>query len=433
MRLVVSFALLALTSPATAEQSAAAAAERPWCASVGMPGNVELPSRTLTEIPDVTDESVRRINLQLSSGCYPEVRSALESRLTARPDDPQLLYVLARYVWIDYGVDAGEQFISEFVAQHPDFVSARVLLAGVYIEQERFEEATAILDGLGVEAEDRLWVYMSRLRIRAAQRPDEEVYELLRQVLEDERFPPNARDEAANTLKRRRFSEPESQIPLYRIPLGYHSGRSFSCKLHDYAFLMTERLSRFAEAVESLEQYVDRDGGCRGMTGATTLLAYAYLVLAADISAGPAPANRAYVERAAELLGDGGYEELASYLVNRPYQALLEPFIAPHLDPAATDEHGRTRICSALMLLDFRAVETELARGADPNGMCGGEPLVVRLASMRPRDNRGAQEHILRLLLQYGGKHENFSYCNPAVVEGCSFYLYPIFQEYGID
>jgi hypothetical protein len=196
---------------------------------------------------------------------------------------------------------------------------------------------------------------------------------------------------------------------------------------------MTERLGRFSDAVESLEEYVDRDDGCRNMLGARNLLGYAYLVLAADIAAGPNPANRTYVDRADELLQGGGYESLASYLVGRPRQAALEPFISPHLDHDATDKYGRTRICNAVMLLDRQAVETELARGANPNGICSSEPLVVRLAGMRPREKRAEQESILRLLLQYGGKYENFSNCNPAVVEGCSFYLYPIFQEYGIE
>ena len=48
-------------------------------------------------------------------------------------------------------------------------------------------------------------------------------------------------------------------------------------------------------------------------------------------------------------LADGGYENLASFLLNRPRQALLEPFLAPHFDLEATDRYGRTRICNAVI------------------------------------------------------------------------------------
>ena len=434
MRLAFLPIFLVVASATTAGQPAESVSEHDWCASIGIPGTIELGSRTLTEIPDVTDDSIRRLNLQLSSGCFREVREVLASRLDEIRDDPQLSYVLARFIWMtNSGHGPGEELITDLVERFPDFVSGWVLLAGLRFAQERYDEAAAILDGLGVDAQDRLWVYMGRLRIRAVKRTDDEVVDLLLQVLENDSFPPNARDAASSALRKTRYNDPDFQIPLYRIPLSYRSSMSYACKLNAYALLMTERLGRFAEAVETLEPYEGRHGHCAETAGSRMLLGYAYLVLAADIAAGPAAANHAYVDRADELLADGGYENLASFLLNRPRQALLEPFLAPHFDPEATDQYGRTRICNALMVLDAQAVYTELARGADPNGICGGEPLVVRLAGMVPKYRRTEQEHILRLLLQYGGKYENFGRCNPAVVDGCSFYLYPIFQEFGIE
>lgn len=70
---------------------------------------------------------------------------------------------------------------------------------------------------------------------------------------------------------------------------------------------------------------------------------------------------------------------------------------------------------------------------SDPHGLFEINAYQTRGGGMVPKYRRTEQEHILRLLLQYGGKYENFGRCNPAVVEGCSFYLYPIFQEFGIE
>ncbi len=110
MRLVFLAILLVLASAAMAEQPAESSPERDWCASIGVPGKIELGSRTLMEIPDVTDDTIRRLNLQLSSGCKREVRAALESRQAEVADNPQLFYVLARYTLMTTRPDSGREY-----------------------------------------------------------------------------------------------------------------------------------------------------------------------------------------------------------------------------------------------------------------------------------------------------------------------------------
>src|SRR6056297_2233367 len=400
------------------------------CAAVEPAGQIELGGRSLVEIPDVTDPELRRANTLLSHGCPKVVRAILEARLQNPTPDAQTLYVLARYMWILMGREAGEQIVRQTITAYPEFASARLLLAGIRIDQYRHDEAETILDDLGPGNDDRLWVFMNRLRIQAHNSPDESIRRALLEILEDETFPPNARDTAAVTLRQTRWVTPDEVIASYEIPLSYDSGLRFSCKLNNYAFTMTERMERFEQAIEKIEPLVDRDRGCSSQPGARVYLGYAYLVLASRLAARPEPVNEAYVDRANELLADGGHARLAGFLVSRPREAAVKPFLLPWLNTEETDQYGRTRLCNGVVLLNPETVQAELARGADPNGLCNGNPLALHVALIATREYVTERQTILGLLLEYGATVDDLSFCNSTDMGDCATVLYPIFRQY---
>ena len=404
-------------------------AEALRCSSVGAPTAIAFQGRTLVEIPDVTDAGLRRANLLLSSRCRDEALEILEAYVAAHGQDAQATYIAARHVWITGGKGQAQPFIEEFIDTFPDFVSAKVLLAGLHAGEYRFPEAAAILDEIERNAPSDLWIFLNRLRIAALTAPNPAAVDTLLAVLNDTSFPPNVRDTAADVVKH------SPDVPLDKFEaamsgqLDFESSLSIDCKVTNYSIYLTEAWNRFDDARALLEKYSGHDGECWRSKG-RMYLAYVYLVEAANLSPVPAPANAALVARAKTLV-DGDFRDLADWLLQRPQAERLRPFISPSLSTNAVDRYGRTLLCSAVIALQSSTVEAEIARGADPNAQCSGSHPVNLILLMGLGDRLPEGDTVLRVLLDAGARPPEVIDCTHPHETQCAG-LVPTLREYGL-
>jgi hypothetical protein len=393
---------------------------------------VEVDGRRLVEIPDVAAPEMRRANLQLSSGCYAFAERAVAQLLEREPGNPEGLYVQARLLWVARGADQAEAGIRTLVREHPDFASGHVLLSGVRLDQGRFDEAAQILDEVEPSAPDDMWAWINRIRIESFEAPSESVRERLRAVLTSAAFPPNVRESAAYALRRTQSVSRAQWEDTYAVRLDYVSSARFGCKLRDYAFWLMESQGRFDDGIRVIESHRGEDFECPNLLGdAWDFLAYGNLVKAAGIAPVPTAGNERYVNAADDAV-NGDYSDLSAWLVGRPREQMLAPFILGDLDVEETDQYGRTRICNGVLLLNPVTVRAELERGANPNGDCGGDSLVQYLTLMGGRDKITERQAVLRLLLEHGARPGDVSYCRRESNGVCPTALVPVFEEFGL-
>ena len=280
--------------------------ERARCASVQVLEPVQLADRTLIEIPDVTDAQMRLANMLLSSDCLSEAMSLLQQYVRSNGPDAQAAYIAARLIWITRGQQTTEEFLQEPMRLYPSFVSLRVLLAGIRIGQKRFAEAGEILDAVGPSAPSDLWVYLDRLRVDAATAPTRERALALIAVVTDPRYPPNARRTAGDAVKYMPGVSDEDRETIYKGLIDAEA-MSAGCAVTEYATWLIELKDRVDDARAVLESYVAGHEHCARREHARVLLAYTYLIAAADIAPTVTAANAAWLERTDALL-DGDYE-----------------------------------------------------------------------------------------------------------------------------
>jgi len=402
------------------------------CSQIEEPAAVEIDGRRLVEIPDIVSPEMRRANLQLSSGCESWAEEAVATLLRREPGNVEALYVRARVVWVARGADGAEAQVLDLVRRHPEFVSGHVLLSGLRFDQGRYDEAARILDEVEDSAPADMWVWLNRVRIEALTTPSDSARERLRSTLRNSQFPPNIRESAAFALRRSQNVSMAEFEDSYAARLDYDSMYRFGCKLRDYAFWLMESQGRFDDGIQVIESHMGRNFECRGMLGdAWDFLAYGTLVKAAEISPVPTRANEAYTEKARDAV-QGDFSNLAAWLVGRPRESMLAPFIVGDLDVEETDQYGRTRICNGVLLLNPTTVRTELERGANPDGDCVGDSLVQYLTLMGGRDKIAERQAVLRLLLEHGARPGDVSYCRREGNGVCPTALVPVFEEFGL-
>jgi hypothetical protein len=163
---------------------------------------------------------------------------------------------------------------------------------------------------------------------------------------------------------------------------------------------------------------------------ARVLLAYTYLIAAAEIAPTVTAANAAWVQRTDKLL-DGDYSALATWLRNVPRGVALWPLIADHFPPDTADRDGRTRLCSAVIALNIDLVRAELERGADPDADCDGNALTWPLLTLKTRERVYERQGILRLLLDHGATRIDPQGCQPWTSEDCAAVFGPTLAEFG--
>jgi hypothetical protein len=422
--------LCAVLSPVGAqERDAHAEHERARCASVEVLESADFRGLTLIEIPDVTAPQMRLANMLLSSRCLEEATALLEEYVLANGADAQSGYVITRLTWTLSSDAAAEQAISDLIEEYPSFVSGHVLLAGFRIGQYKFPEATAILDEVAPRAPADLWVFLDRLRVEALTQPSDAVAQTLLAILNDPQFPPNARLTAADAVQHMKNVSLQDFEAAYKgiITVG---GPAAACTVPEYAIWLSEGRDRVADARELLEKHVAGHERCSNYALARMLLAYTYLVAAAELGSSVNAANAAWVQRADALL-EGDYTRLASWLVGRPRESKLRPFVVGSLPTDAVDRYGHTQICNGVIALNADTVRAELERGADPNGQCDDGSLVRRVLLMITLGRIAERQAVIKVLLDHGARPADVQGCAGPYSGDCETVLLPILYAYG--
>lgn len=398
------------------------------CQHVTAEKPVTFHGRTLVETPDITDPELRLANALLSHRCRAEAILLVEKYNTVHPDDYRTRFLAARLAWTGGDSIRAEQIVWATLREHPDFASAQLLKASLFIEQERPDEARPLLDSLSLHSPTDLWVYLDGLRLEALSAPSQALRQTLLEITKNPGFPPSARETASQTGRQLPNISRDQFEAFYWADLDYESATPMACKIHNLAFLLSEDGGRFAQARALLESPKAQNADCLGAERNRVLLAQAYLMEAARISAGPTAANAALVSKAHEILG-GDWSELARHVIGRPQFAALQPFLASATAPSSLDRYGRTQICNAVMLLDVAAVQAQLDLGADPNGRCEDDSLIDHLVMTASERSAGAGQTIVRLLRGAGARvtPRDIEWCrNPDNGRACAQLLLPL-------
>jgi hypothetical protein len=399
------------------------------CASVKVSGPVKFRNRTLIEIPDITEPELRLANQLMSSGCYLGALDKLEAVTRAKPDNRNANYVIARLSWMLRGASFAEQVLQQTLEAHSDFLSAKVLLAGIRQQQEKLPEVTRILDEVEPRSPTDLWIYMNRLRLEVFNSPSNDLRVRLLEIARSPAFPPNAREEAADIAKYVPHQTPQQFEEVLRASLDIDSYVGMACKAAELAFWLSESEGRFQDVIKLLESPRSKQGNCLGLETNRTLLAQAYLMEAAKISARPSPANQHLLDRADQIL-NGDYTSVAAHAQSRPQYAKLKPFLENYVHPDEMDAHGVTKLCHAIWQLNVAVVREQLEAGADPNGRCHSNSLVGSLVFMATNEKDDQRREVMGALLEHGAPVTNIEACRSRDNGDCFEVLLPLMEKY---
>ena len=158
-------------------------------------------NRTLVEIPDITEPELRLANQLMSAGCFAAAVDRLEVVTRTEPENRNAKYVIARMSWMRMGSSVAEQVLTQTLAQYQDFVSAKVLLAGIRYSQQNLGDMVRLLDETEPQSPTDLWIFINRLRIESLRSPSRDLRVRLLEIARSPAFPPNAREEAADIAK----------------------------------------------------------------------------------------------------------------------------------------------------------------------------------------------------------------------------------------
>jgi tetratricopeptide (TPR) repeat protein len=384
----------------------------------------------LTEIPDITAPDLRLANRYISRRCYQSAAALLNAHRQEHPEDYRASYVAARLEWTTGDESNVEGILSDVLKEHQDFASGLVLLAGWKLEQGDFVGAARLLDQAVRVSPDDLWLYVDRLRIQASLSPPPELAKTLLAIAQDGRFPPNARETAAELGKRLPNLSMAAFETFYRAELTFESGTPMPCKYANLAGLMSAQGHRYREVQQLLESPGAVAGQCQGLDMNRMLLAESYLLQAAELDPKPSPRNAELRTKASVILR-GDLTGLADWVMGRPQEQTLRPFLATAVPVDAVDANGNTRLCSAVTTFSVQTVNEELNRGADPNGRCNTYRMSNYILHMATDKHVTERQAMLRALLGHGGKVEPKMSCNSPEGGDCYQVLRPILEEFG--
>jgi hypothetical protein len=202
-----------------------------------------------------------------------------------------------------------------------------------------------------------------------------------------------------------------------------------ACQMAKVALRLSELEHRYADVIQLLESPRAREGNCTGLETNRILLAQAYLMEAAKISARPSPANQKLVDRANAIL-NGDYTGLAAHAMSRPQAGTLAPFLAGNVHPDEVNSRDATTLCEAISQLNVEAARVQLEAGADPNGRCRHESLVGSLVFMATTEKDDRRREIMRALLEHGAAVTNIEACRSPTMGDCREVLLPLMEKY---
>lgn len=426
--------LATLTSILVMTTAAEAAPPPPWeaahCAAVKVSPPARHRGRTLVEIPDITEPELRLANQLMSAGCLAHAQAQLEQFLRQQPGSRNARYVAARYVWHISSAAEAENILREALAAYPEFTSATVLLAGIRVSEGRIDEGLKLIDQVEARAPTDLWIFMSRLRAEALRAPSPDLYAQLLEIVRDTTFPPNAREEAGQIAAELPGLTYDEHIAVSRQRLQIDSSIPGAYKAQDLAMLLSEGKAKYAETRALLESPRAARENYLGLPQNRVLLAQAYLMEAAQLGAGPVPANEHLIQRAADVL-QGDFTGLAAHVMSRPQSKKLQPFLAELTHPEERDDADRIALCNAVIQLNVDAVEAQLEAGADPNARCDAqESMVGYVISMATTSYVERRQTVMRLLLEHGAKPVKLDMCRSPDTGDCADVLLPLLERY---
>lgn len=420
--------------------SAAFAAERPdypgpaACARVDADGPIQFEGRNLVETPDITEPELRRANALLTAGCLDEAMRTWQDFGRRNPDNYHILYVRARWKGLLGG--AAQIMADMALRDHPDFASAKVLLASLDLDNKNYSAAAKLLDDVERSQPDDLWAYIDRLRLEAALAPKPSTEDTLSAIMRDSQFPPSVRAQVLRTVQFElaRIIQPRPDPMLSSV---VEDGSPMAeCALYLKAEILIEVRDDPRSGAELIERYLDNNRPCEDDLSAQIrmLLAEAYLLQASEVAPEPGPANAALVGKAKEALR-GNLTPVAVNIASiRKFERLI-PFLRGFVDPNALDDYGKTMLCNAVRAYNSPMVAEALREHADPNSHCfrGSTDTVLRtflLTVTPPGEHVTERQEIVRELLSRGASVEGMANsCTPA--EGdCATVLLPILKEY---
>jgi hypothetical protein len=386
--------------------------------------------KVLTESPDITEPELRLANQLLSAGCVGHSHQKWTNFAKANPTNGHVSYLETRFKWMRHGNAVAEGAAAKVLAKEPDFSSVKVLLAGIRLEQIRFQDAHTLLDEVEERSPTDLWVFMNRLRLEAVEEPSRGLRSKLLEIVRNPGFPPNARDIAAEigmSLPKQTNTEVE-EFMWERLEV--ISNHSWECKVSELAQRLSEIGGRYDEARKLLESWHADKSDCDRKPMNSLMLAQAYLMAAAKIAPRLVPGNQALVDKAQEVVGSD-FSGLRAYVENRPNAAMLAPFMVFRPKPEPVDASGRTAICVALKKLDQLAVFTNLQGGANPNGKCDGKTLMGSVMFVDTNDRATLRVSIASLLMARGARpsHDEIGQCGMAMYGDCQKVMLPFLEE----
>ncbi len=423
----VSLLTLLLPFASFAQPIASAADVEGPCASVEVSKPFVFHGRRLEEIPDIREPELRLANQFFSSGCWGHGYQKLDEYEKAHPQDNHHHYVRARFRLMYGRFLEAESELRTALDRDPDFHSAKVLLAFIRQQQDRYAEARQLIGEVEKRSPSDLWVFMNNLRFEAREKPTPRLRKQLMEILRNPQFPPNAREEAAalGMSLPRQSNEEVEEFMWARLDVTSSIDEEF--KIFELAKRLSEVGNRFEQARGLLESERARNLDFQQFPLAKILLAQAYLIEAAKISPRPTADNEAYIDKATVAL-QANYRALRQYVEHRPQAKVLEPFLTYKPKPETADAEGRTPLCNAVRELDIERVVALLDRGANPNGRCEGYSIIGHVMLNNPRTKNRERQAITHILLSRDAEprlHELHN-CELPKYGDCGLILLPI-------
>jgi hypothetical protein len=404
------------------------------CAQVRDGGPIQFRGRNLVEIPDIAEPELRRANALLTARCFEDAIGIREDFARHNPDNYHVLFVKARAKWIFGDRMFGQMIVDAALRAHPDFVSAKVLLASMRIEDHDFVSAAKLLDDVELSQPDDLWAYIDRLRVEAAVAPTASTADTVAAIMHDTQFPANVRAQALHIAQFELTDLTETQRDQLISSVVEDSSVMTDCALSAQAQELIELRNDPHSGAQLIQRYLDKSRQCdaESPTRVRALLAEAYLLEAVLVAPGPASTNAPLVRKAKDALR-GNLTPVAMHIASTRDLDRLIPFIRGFVDPHAVDEHGSSALCAAVRAYNPPMVMEALLEHADPNSNCvgSGTDTVLRTILLTATQKHVTErQEMVRELLSRGASVEGMAdSCKPGDGD-CAIVLLPILKEF---
>lgn len=304
------------------------------CATVQPGGDIHFHQQTLRDTPDIDSHEIRRINALVSLGCFDDAKTAIKGFVAAHPGDYKIRFVQARLIWIEESDRAGREAMRSLVADHPNFASAKALLASLYLDAGETDEASKLLDEVAATSPSDLRVFLGRLKLAALDKRNADTVGKFAEVLNNAEFPPWAREASAIQIVQLAGASPSDKEAAYRAQMTFDSATPWHVKAYSLAFfLYDEDQTRRPGELISLIKQLQADPGSKAKEVAINfMLSVAYLRQAQAIDPTPTPRNAELIQLAIQTT-DPNFMRVP--LKQVPHFADLVKLLPPPPEPSA--------------------------------------------------------------------------------------------------